>query len=211
MGLRQGPLRLPVRAAAGPAHHSAGTQRGRASSQPASWPEALEAAAAGLAAARGRAGVLTGGRLTVEDAYAYSKFARVALDTNDIDFRARVHSSEEADFLAARVAGRGRDLDGTGVTYTTLEKAPAVLLVGFESEEEAPGVFLRLRKAYRKHGQRTFAARHARHPRPGRRRAARCCPPHPAPRPSGWTRSRAASAWTATGPRPPRRCAARAP
>ncbi|MBZ4322793.1 NADH-quinone oxidoreductase subunit NuoG, partial [Streptomyces huiliensis] len=46
--------------------------------EPASWPEALEAAARGLAAARGRAGVLTGGRLTLEDAYAYAKFARVA-------------------------------------------------------------------------------------------------------------------------------------
>ncbi len=98
----------------------------------------------------------------MEDAYAYSKFARVALDTNDIDFRARVHSGEEADFLAARVAGRGRDLDGTGVTYTALEQAPAVLLVGFEAEEEAPGVFLRLRKAWRKHGQRVFSlATHA--------------------------------------------------
>ncbi|MCX4456026.1 NADH-quinone oxidoreductase subunit G [Streptomyces sp. NBC_01728] len=125
--------------------------------EPASWPEALEAAARGLSVARGRTGVLTGGRLTVEDAYAYSKFARVALDTNDIDFRARVHSAEEADFLASRVAGRGRDLDGTGVTYTSLEKAPAVLLVGFESEEEAPGVFLRLRKAWRGHGQKTFS------------------------------------------------------
>ncbi|WP_369224561.1 NADH-quinone oxidoreductase subunit G [Streptomyces sp. R39] len=125
--------------------------------EPASWPEALEAAARGLAAARSRAGVLTGGRLTVEDAYAYSKFARVALDTNDIDFRARVHSSEEADFLAARIAGRGHDLDGHGVTYTSLEKAPAVLLVGFESEEEAPGVFLRLRKAWRKRKQRVFS------------------------------------------------------
>lgn len=125
--------------------------------EPASWPEALEIAARGLAAARGRAGVLVGGRLTVEDAYAYSKYARVALDTNDIDFRARVHSSEEADFLAARVAGRGRDLDGSGVTYALLEKAPAVLLAGFESEEEAPGVFLRLRKAWRKHGQRTYS------------------------------------------------------
>ncbi|WP_234533931.1 NADH-quinone oxidoreductase subunit G [Streptomyces shenzhenensis] len=125
--------------------------------EPASWPEALEAAARGLAAARSRAGVLTGGRLTVEDAYAYSKFARVALDTNDIDFRARVHSGEEADFLAARIAGRGHDLDGHGVTYTSLEKAPAVLLVGFESEEEAPGVFLRLRKAWRKRKQRVFS------------------------------------------------------
>ncbi|MEV6730295.1 MULTISPECIES: NADH-quinone oxidoreductase subunit G [unclassified Streptomyces] len=124
---------------------------------PASWPEALEAAAAGLAAARGRAGVLTGGRLTVEDAYAYAKFARVVLDTNDIDFRARIHSAEEAEFLAATVAGTGKDLDGRGVTYAKLEAAPAVLLAGIESEEEAPGVFLRLRKAHRKHKQRTFA------------------------------------------------------
>ncbi|WP_431035903.1 NADH-quinone oxidoreductase subunit G [Streptomyces sp. P6-2-1] len=127
-----------------------------------SWPEALEAAAAGLAGARGRAGVLTGGRLTVEDAYAYSKFARVALGTNDIDFRARAHSAEEADFLAAHVAGRGVDLDGTGVTYRLLEEAPAVLLAGIEAEEEAPGVFLRLRKAWRKRGQRVFSlATHA--------------------------------------------------
>lgn len=126
--------------------------------RPASWPEALEAAAQGLLAARGRTGVLTGGRLTVEDAYAYSKFARVALDTNDIDFRARVHSAEEAEFLAARVAGRGRDLgEGTGVTYAALEEAPAVLLAGFEAEEEAPGVFLRLRKAWRKHGQQVYS------------------------------------------------------
>ncbi|MFF4867813.1 NADH-quinone oxidoreductase subunit G [Streptomyces sp. NPDC090109] len=123
--------------------------------EPASWPEALEAAARGLV--RGRTGVLAGGRLTVEDSYAYAKFARVALDTNDVDFRARVHSGEEADFLASAVAGRGRDLDGSGVTYTSLEAAPAVLLVGLESEEEAPGVFLRLRKAWRKHGQRTYA------------------------------------------------------
>ncbi|TVL93571.1 NADH-quinone oxidoreductase subunit G [Streptomyces sp. SAJ15] len=130
--------------------------------EPTGWPEALARAAEGLAAARGRTGVLTGGRLTVEDAYAYAKFARVALGTNDIDFRARTHSAEEADFLAARVAGRGRDLSGDGPTYTTLERAPAVLLVGFEAEEESPGVFLRLRKAHRGHGQRTFAlATHA--------------------------------------------------
>ena len=62
--------------------------------------------------------MLTGGRLTGEDAYAYAKFARVALGTNDIDFRARPHSAEEADFLAARVAGRG-----LGVTYADLERA----------------------------------------------------------------------------------------
>jgi NADH-quinone oxidoreductase subunit G len=112
---------------------------------PASWPEAIGAAAAGLAAAYGRAGVLTGGRLTMEDAYAYAKFSRVALGTNDIDLRARPQSAEEAQFLAAAVAGRD-----VQVSYADLERAPAVLLAGFEPEDESPMIFLRLRKAARK-------------------------------------------------------------
>ena len=119
----------------------------------ASWPEALDAAARGLAAAREAAGVgvLAGGRLTAEDAYAYAKFARVALGTNDVDFRARTHSAEEADFLAALVAGRG--LGSPSVpTYADLEAAPVVVLAGFEPEEESPIVYLRLRKAARRYG-----------------------------------------------------------
>jgi NADH-quinone oxidoreductase subunit G len=111
--------------------------------QPASWPEAIAAAARGLGAARGRAGVLPGGRLTVEDAYGYAKFARVALGTNDIDMRARPHSAEELEFLADHVAGRA------GVSYAELQRAPAVLLAGLEPEDECPIVFLRLRKAVR--------------------------------------------------------------
>src|SRR6266567_3925754 len=126
---------------------------------PASWPHALAVAAAGLTAARDAplsgprgAGVLTGGRLTLEDAYAYAKFARVALDTNDIDMRARPHSAEEEQFLAACVAGRG-----IGVSYADLEQAPAVLLAGFEPEDESPIVFLRLRKAVRRRGLPVFS------------------------------------------------------
>ncbi|HEY6649761.1 MAG TPA: NADH-quinone oxidoreductase subunit G [Mycobacterium sp.] len=115
--------------------------------RPASWSEALAVASAGLGAAHGSTGVLVGGRVTVEDAYAYSKFARMVLGTNDIDFRARPHSAEEADFLAAHVAGQPME-----VTYADLEKAPSVLLAGFEPEEESPIVFLRLRKAVRKKG-----------------------------------------------------------
>jgi NADH-quinone oxidoreductase subunit G len=120
--------------------------------RPASWSEALSVAAAGLAAANGSAGVLVGGRATVEDAYAYSKFARMVLGTNDIDFRARPHSAEEAEFLAAHVAGQPMT-----VTYADLEKAPAVLLAGFEPEEESPIVFLRLRKAVRKNALQVTA------------------------------------------------------
>ncbi len=116
--------------------------------RPASWTEAFAVAARGLAAAAadGRGvGVLPGGRITAEDGYAYSKFARVALGTHDVDFRARPLSAEEASFLAAEVVLRG---PGNGaVTYADLERANTVVLVGFEPEDEAGTVFLRLRKA----------------------------------------------------------------
>jgi NADH-quinone oxidoreductase subunit G len=120
--------------------------------RPASWSEALGVAGAALSAANGSAGVLVGGRATVEDAYAYSKFARIVLGTNDIDFRARPHSAEEAEFLAAHIAGQPMT-----VTYADLDKAPAVLLAGFEPEEESPIVFLRLRKAARKNAAKVLS------------------------------------------------------
>ena len=103
--LRQGPVGLPVRhrlRPASPPRWSATPTTGEL--REASWSEALLVAAEGLQAARTRAGVgvLTGGRLTVEDAYAYAKFARVALGTNDIDFRARPLSAR-----GGRLPGRG--------------------------------------------------------------------------------------------------------
>jgi NADH-quinone oxidoreductase subunit G len=120
----------------------------------ASWSEALAVAAEGLRSARDGAhgiGVLTGGRLTVEDAYAYAKFARVALRTNDIDFRARPLSTEETEFLASSV------VDVTDATYADVEAAPVAVVVGLEPEEECPILFLRMRKAVRKRGQRVYA------------------------------------------------------
>ena len=103
--------------------------------QEASWPEALAAAASGLKNAR--AGVLVGGRATIEDAYGYSKFARVTLNTNNIDFRARSHSNEELDFLASAPLN---------ATYKDIDKADQVVLISFEPEDESPIVFLRIYK-----------------------------------------------------------------
>ena len=108
----------------------------------ASWPEALAAAAAGLKGKR--AAVLTGGRVTTEDAYGYAKFARIALKSNDIDFRARVSSAEEGNFLAAKVAGK------FDIHYSDIDSADQVLLVAFEPEEESPIVFLRINKQFKK-------------------------------------------------------------
>ena len=103
----------------------------------ASWPEALAVAAAGLS--KSRAAVLTGGRLTLEEVYAYQKFARVVLGTNDIDFRARPFSAEETEFLASQVVG-------CTVSNADIDSAEGVLLVNFEAEEESPIIFLRIRK-----------------------------------------------------------------
>ncbi|MFM7985706.1 MAG: molybdopterin-dependent oxidoreductase, partial [Candidatus Fonsibacter sp.] len=87
------------------------------------------------------AAVLMGGRATLEDAYGYSKFARIALQTNDIDFRARINSNEERDFLAnAR----------SNATYKDIDDADQVVLVSFEPEDESPIVFLRILKAVTK-------------------------------------------------------------
>ncbi|MEY3685860.1 MAG: hypothetical protein RJB00_810, partial [Actinomycetota bacterium] len=107
----------------------------------ASWPEALALAAKGLKV--NRSAVLVGGRATLEDAYGYSKFARIALNTNDIDFRSRATSKEEKNFLASHVVG-------TQVNYKDLDRADHVVLLGFEAEEESPIVFLRLYKQVKK-------------------------------------------------------------
>ena len=114
----------------------------------ASWPEALSAAAKGLK--ENTSAVLVGGRATYEDAYGYSKFARVALGTNDIDFRSRISSDEEREFLAARVVG-------STTTYRDIDRADHVLLVGFEPEEESPIVFLRINKQFRKRALKVTA------------------------------------------------------
>ncbi|KGN38230.1 NADH-quinone oxidoreductase subunit G [Knoellia subterranea] len=120
----------------------------------ASWREALEVAAEGLRAASA-AGVLVGGRVSAEDAYAYGKFARTILGTNDIDFRARPHSAEETAFLASHVVATAPQ--GGAVTYADLESAKTVVLAGFEPEDESPIIFLRLRKASRKNKTAVYA------------------------------------------------------
>ena len=133
----------------------------------ASWPEALRVAAEGLRRARDGAygvGVLTGGRLTVEDAYAYSKFARAVLHTNDIDFRA----GRSRRGTMRRRGGRAsspRRWPARPTSATPMWTLPRRWCwSALEPEEECPILFLRLRKAYRKrrlavHAVAPFASR----------------------------------------------------
>jgi NADH-quinone oxidoreductase subunit G len=116
----------------------------------ASWSEALRRAADGLRAARAKGvGVLVGGHLTDQDAYALQKLARVALGTNNVDARAWAEDDAAA-AAAARVAGRGPD-DGMP-TYRDLEAARAIVVVDLDPHEESPILWLRLRKAALRRG-----------------------------------------------------------
>ena len=116
----------------------------------AAWSEALRRAADGIRAAKGKGvGVLVGGHLTDQDAYALQKLARVALGTNNVDARAWPED-EAAAAAAARVAGRGPD-DGMP-TYRDLESARAVVVVDLDPREESPILWLRLRKAALRRG-----------------------------------------------------------
>ena len=74
----------------------------------------------------------------------------MALSTNDIDFRSRVSSDEEREFLASHVVG-------IPTTYRDIDRADHVLLVGFEPEEESPIVFLRILKHVKKRALKVSA------------------------------------------------------
>jgi NADH-quinone oxidoreductase subunit G len=119
----------------------------------ASWPEALRRAADGIMAQRSKGvGVLVGGHLTDQDAYALQKLARVGLRSNNVDARSWPGSEAET-AVAAQVAGTGPD---DAVSYADLERARAVVVVDLDPHEESPILFLRLRKAALR-GVRVFA------------------------------------------------------
>ncbi len=121
----------------------------------ASWPDALAVAATRIGDVLERAGgqavaVLGGARLTNEDAYALSKFARVVLGTNHVD--AQMDDGLDPQFLAATV-DRARIGD--------LETAKAILVWGPDLKEEHPTLYLRVRRAAQELGAKLVVV----HPR----------------------------------------------
>ncbi|MGH8931295.1 MAG: NADH-quinone oxidoreductase subunit NuoG, partial [Egibacteraceae bacterium] len=113
------------------------------------WFRALRAAADRIKAVldtRGpeSVGVITGGRLTDEDHFALSRYARDVLGTDNVDFRMAPRTEDERNVFA-RIAG------AVTATYGDVEVAPVVVVAGLDTEEEVPILHLRLRKAWRKH------------------------------------------------------------
>jgi len=104
------------------------------------WNEALDAAAQGLARVRDSAGpgaiaVLGGARLPNEDAYAWAKFAKGVLGTDNVD-------CQLGDGLPAEVV--------LGLPRATIDEAcgaDAVVLLAPDIKDELPVLYLRLREA----------------------------------------------------------------
>ena len=195
--LRQGPLGLRLHLGRRPPRAAAWCAATTASCASASWREALEAAAAGLRAAkcRRRARRRPGqrrGRLRLRQVRPH---------------RARHQRRRLPRPAALRRGGRlprptvvATGPDGGAVTYADLEAAGTVLLVGLEPEDESPIVFLRLRKA-------SASTKHRRVCRGARSRpaaspswAARSSRPLPAPRPRCCAPSPRAPAPTSSPP-----------
>ncbi|SQC01571.1 NADH-quinone oxidoreductase subunit 3 [Mobiluncus curtisii] len=113
------------------------------------WGTALSRAAAYVkeSAQNSEVTFFPGEHLTLEDYYAWGKFAHVVGKSNIVDARARDFRMDEVNFIKLRVAGRP-----VTVTYQDIEKAPFVFLVDLEPEDECATLFLRLRKATQNHG-----------------------------------------------------------
>lgn len=94
---------------------------------------ALTAEKLAPAAKAGRVGVIGGGRLSDEEAYALQKFTRRVLGTNNIDYRAHIQ----------RFASPAR----FGARLIDLDDADLVLVFGAYTPEQAPILDLRLRRA----------------------------------------------------------------
>jgi len=107
--------------------------------RPATWDEALDRVAAGIAGVQERYGrdamaVFGGGGLTNEKAYALGRFARVALRTRSIDYNGRFCMSS-----AAAAGNRAFGIDrGLPFPVSDIAGAGAVLLVGANPAETMP-------------------------------------------------------------------------
>ncbi|MFD7387215.1 molybdopterin oxidoreductase family protein [Streptomyces sp. NPDC059852] len=106
---------------------------------PASWPEALDRIADGLARTRAEHGpdacaVFGGGGLTNEKAYSLGKFARIVLGTSQIDYNGRFCMSSAA---AAGIRAFGLDR-GLPFPLEDIPRTGCVILVGSNLAETMP-------------------------------------------------------------------------
>jgi len=124
--------------------------------RPASWEEALEVVGHEFREVRdgkggGAAiGVVGSTRTTNEESYLLQKFARLVLETNNIDHH------RTADFPALAAALNGKS--GATASMRDVFHAPAVLLIGNDPTEQHPLLAWQIRSNVRLHKARLYVA-----------------------------------------------------
>jgi formate dehydrogenase alpha subunit len=108
----------------------------------ASWDEALEVTAEGLARHRGRFAALASAKATNEDGYVVQKLCRVVMGTNNVDHCTRLcHSPSVEAMLASMGSG------ATSNSYVDYEAAGCLLIVGADASANHPVIAVRFRRA----------------------------------------------------------------
>jgi NADH-quinone oxidoreductase subunit G len=118
---------------------------------PSSWEEAFELIGREFKTIRDRdggqaIGVIGSNRTTNEENYLLQKFARVVLQTNNIDH----HRTSDFPALAATLAGKAEST----ASMRDLYDAPAMLLIGNDPTEQHPLLAWQIRTNVRLHGAR---------------------------------------------------------
>ena len=115
--------------------------------EPVSWDHALDLVAARFARHRASFGALGSAKATNEDGYVLQKFARVVMETNNVDHCARLcHSSS----VVAMLEMLGSS--ATSNSYADFEQAGCLLVAGSDTDANHPVIAARLRKAVAEQG-----------------------------------------------------------
>ena len=108
----------------------------------ATWDEALDAAADGLARNRGHFGALASAKATNEDGYVIQKLTRVVMGTNNVDHCTRLcHSPSVEAMLTSMGSG------ATSNSYQDYEEAGCLMVVGADASANHPVIAIRFRRA----------------------------------------------------------------
>jgi formate dehydrogenase alpha subunit len=108
----------------------------------ASWDEALDYAAEGLARRRGRFAALASAKATNEDGYVLQKLVRAVMGSNNIDHCTRLcHSPSVEAMLVSMGSG------ATSNSYIDYEEAGTLMVVGSDASSNHPVIAVRFRKA----------------------------------------------------------------
>ncbi|MEU3979101.1 molybdopterin-dependent oxidoreductase [Streptomyces sp. NPDC026672] len=115
--------------------------------RPATWDEALDRTARGLALARGALGLFVSARATNETAYLAQRFARAVMGTNNIDHDDGPGRDARAAGAAALSAAFGPD--GATPSYAEVERTDLVVLWGCDARRGHPVFFQHVLRAVR--------------------------------------------------------------